>query len=363
MAHPDYYKILGVPRTASEEEVKKAYRKQARKFHPDLNPGNKDSEAKFKEVTEANDVLSDPEKRRNYDTYGDPAGPGAAGPGGAGQGYSFEEGSPFGGAFQDLFQGFGGRGGRRRAGPKPGEDTQHPVRITFKEAFQGTRISLNLQRSDTCKACQGSGDLPGSQPATCTACQGKGYREQGAGFFRSREDCPVCSGTGRKAASCTTCQGRGRVPKAETVTVAIPAGVADGARLRVAGKGEAGRRGGGPGDLYLLIQVEPDARFERQGPNVYLDLPISFTEAAMGTKVEIPTPEGHTTIRIPPGTQSGATLRVKGQGMPIPGSATRGDLLARVKVVTPKIEDERSKELLRELGELNDQSIRAQTWR
>jgi molecular chaperone DnaJ len=355
MAHPDFYKILGVPRGAAEEDIKKAYRKLARKYHPDLNPGNKESEARFKELTEANEVLSDPEKRKNYDTYGDPAGPAAQAPGFS---YDAFEGGGMGGAFQDLFRGFSNRGGHRRAGPKPGEDTQHTVRIGFKEAFHGTRLSLSLQRSETCPACQGSGDLPGSRPAPCTACGGKGFREEGSGFFRTRQDCPACAGTGKKAPPCSSCQGRGRIPKTEPVTVAIPAGVEDGTRLRVAGKGEAGRRGGGPGDLFLQIQVEPDARFERRGPNLYLDLPISFSEAALGTKVEIPTPEGHSTIRIPPGTQSNANLRLKGLGMPIPGSAQRGDLFARIKVVTPKIVDERSKELLRELAELNDAGIR-----
>ena len=359
MAHPDFYKILGVPKGASEDDIKKAYRKLARKYHPDLNPGNKTSEAKFKELTEANEVLSDPEKRKNYDTYGDPSGPAAQ----AGPGFSYEEFETGGaGSFQDLFRNFGGRG-RGRGGPKPGEDTQHPVRIGFKEAFHGTKLSLSLQRSETCRTCQGTGDLPGSRPSTCTACGGRGYREDGASFFRTRQECPVCNGTGKKAAPCTACQGRGRVPKAEAVTVAIPAGVEDGTRLRVAGKGEAGRRGGGPGDLYLQIQVEPDPRFERRGPNLYLDLPISFSEAALGTKVEIPTPEGHSTIKIPPGTQSNANLRLKGLGKPIPGSAQRGDLFARIKVMTPRIVDERSKELLRELAELNDGEIRANAWR
>jgi molecular chaperone DnaJ len=361
MAIPDYYRILGVPRGASDEDIKKAYRKLARKYHPDLNPGSKDAEAKFKELTEANEVLSDAQKRKNYDTYGDPAGP----PQAAGPGFSFEgfEGGGFGGAFEDLFRGFGGGRGRGRGGPKPGEDTQHAVRIGFKEAFQGTKLSLSLQRTETCRACQGTGDLPGSRPTACSACGGRGYREEGGGFFRTRQECPACGGSGKKAAPCPTCSGRGRVPKSETVTVAIPAGVEDGTRLRVAGKGEAGRRGGGPGDLYLQIQVEADARFERRGPNLYLDLPISFSEAALGTKVEIPTPEGHSTIKIPPGTQGGANLRLKGLGMPIPGSAQRGDLFARIKVVTPKIEDERSKELLRELAELNDAHIRVDAWR
>jgi len=360
MAHPDFYKILGVPKGASEDDIKKAYRKLARKYHPDLNPGNKTSEAKFMELTEANEVLSDPEKRKNYDTYGDPSGPTAQ----ASPGFSYDEfgAGGMGGSFQDLFRGFGGRG-RGRSGPKPGEDTQHPVRIGFKEAFHGTKLSLSLQRSETCPTCQGSGDLPGSRPTTCPACGGKGYQEDGASFFRTRQECTNCGGTGKKAAPCTACQGRGRIPKTESVTVAIPAGVEDGTRLRVAGKGEAGRRGGGPGDLYLQIQVEPDPRFERRGPNLYLDLPISFSEAALGTKVEIPTPEGHSTIKIPPGTQSNANLRLKGLGMPIPGSGQRGDLFARVKVMTPKIVDERSKDLLRELAELNDADIRANAWR
>jgi len=359
MAHPDFYKVLGVPRNASEEDIKKAYRKLARKYHPDLNPGNKASEAKFKELTEANEVLSDAEKRKNYDTYGDPSGPAAQ----AG-GFSYDEFEGAGGnTFQDLFRNFGRGAGRRRNGPQPGEDTQHPVRIGFREAFQGTKLSLNLQRTEACRACQGSGDLPGSTPATCPSCAGRGYREEGSSFFRTRQECQACGGTGKKAAPCPACQGRGRVPRSETVTVAIPAGVEDGTRLRVAGKGEAGRRGGGPGDLYLQVQVEPDPRFERRGPNLYLDLPISFSESALGAKVEIPTPEGHSTIKIPPGTQSGANLRLKGLGMPIPGATTRGDFFARIKVVTPKIEDERSKELLRELAELNDGSIRDSAWR
>jgi len=359
MAHPDFYKVLGVPRNASEEDIKKAYRKLARKYHPDLNPGNKASEAKFKELTEANEVLSDPEKRKNYDTYGDPTGP-AAPPGG---GFSYDEFEGAGGnTFQDLFRNFG-RGGRRRNASQPGEDTQHPVRIGFREAFHGTKLSLNLQRTETCRACQGTGDLPGSTPTTCATCAGRGYREEGSSFFRTRQECPACGGTGKKAAPCPTCQGRGRTPKTESVNVGIPAGVEDGTRLRVAGKGEAGRRGGGPGDLYLQIQVEPDPRFERRGPNLYLDLPISFSEAALGTKVEVPTPEGHSTIKIPPGTQSNANLRLKGLGMPIPGSSQRGDLFARIKVVTPRIVDERSKELLRELADLNDAGIRADAWR
>jgi molecular chaperone DnaJ len=356
MAVPDYYKILGVPKNASDEDIKKAYRKLARKYHPDLNPGNKEAEAKFKELSTANDVLSDPEKRRNYDQFGDPNGPAAqAGPGF--QGFDFGD---MGGAFGDIFQGFGGNRGRpRRAGPRPGEDLQHTVRIGFADAFHGTKLPINVTRTETCRSCQGSGEAPGAPKSTCPACHGRGVHEQGLGFFKTRAECDECGGTGKKAPACTECQGRGRNPKRETVTIAIPPGVEDGTRLRVAGKGEAGRRGGGAGDLFLQIQVETDARFERRGANLYVRLPVSFTEAAMGAKVEIPTPEGHTTIKIPPGTQSGSKLRLKGQGMPVPRSEQRGDLFAEIQVVTPQIQDERSKELLRELGELNDANIRS----
>lgn len=365
MAAHDYYKLLGLPRDASAEDIKKTYRKLARKHHPDLNPGNKEAEARFKEVSEAYEVLSDPEKRRNYDQFGDPSGPPAqAGPQAGGQGFEFGGFNFGGGGFEDLFQGFGGgRSRARRAGPKPGEDLQHLVRISFKDAFLGTKLPLHITHTETCKTCLGTGEVPGSAKTTCSACGGRGFQEHGVGFLKSKYECEECGGTGKKAPSCPDCQGRGRNPKRETVTVAIPPGVEDGTKLRVAGKGEAGRRGGGPGDLYLQIQVEADPRFERRGANLYQKLPISFTEAALGAKVEIPTPEGPTTIRIPPGSQSGSKLRLKGKGMPMPRSEQRGDLFAELQVVTPAIQDERSKELLRELGQLNDSSIRELTGR
>ncbi|MBI4912619.1 MAG: J domain-containing protein [Acidobacteria bacterium] len=352
MSHPDYYKLLGLSRNASDEDIKKAYRKLARKYHPDLNPGNKDAEARFKEVSVAHDVLSDPEKRRNFDQFGDPAGPqafpGGAPPGGF-QGFSFE----------DLFSGFGGGG---RSGPERGEDLQHTLRVGFRDAFQGTRVTLAIQRTETCRLCHGSGEGPGPKGA-CSTCQGRGHLERGLGFFKSRQPCPQCQGSGRSAPPCPDCQGRGRNPSTDNVTVAIPAGVEDGTRLRVAGKGEAGRRGGGPGDLFLHIQVEPHPRFERRGANLYVKLPITFTEAALGAKVEVPTPEGQSTIKIPPGTQGGSKLRLKGQGMPVAKSTQRGDLIAEVQVVTPEIRDERSKELLRELASLNPEDPRDKVWR
>ena len=355
MAVPDYYKILGVPKNASDADIKKAYRKLARKFHPDLNQGNKEAETKFKELSTANDVLSDSEKRRNYDQTGDPNG---APPQMAGQSFDFGD---LGGAFGDFFQKFEGGRRERHAAPRPGEDTQHTVRISFLDAFRGTKLPITMTRTETCRLCQGSGEVPGAVKSVCAVCKGRGFHEQGMGFFKSQIECDACGGSGRKAPPCTDCQGRGRNPKRETVTVAIPPGVEDGTRLRVTGKGEAGRRGGGAGDLYLQIQVEADPRFERRGANLYHKLPISFTEAALGAKVGIPTPEGHSTIKIPPGTQSGSKLRLKGQGMPIPRSEQRGDLFAEIQVVTPLIQDERSKELLRELGEINDAAIRKGT--
>ena len=354
MSHPDYYKILGVSRDASDEEVKKAYRKLARKHHPDLNPGNAEAEAKFKEVSAANDVLSDPEKRKNYDQFGDPNGAPQMPPGG------FGEASGTGGFdFGDLFGSFmgGGMGGRPESqGPRRGEDLLRRVQLSFQDAFKGTRLTFSVNRTEPCLACHGSGEAKG-KATTCAACNGKG-KIQG-GMFSMGRICGVCHGKGTIAPPCPECGGQGRKPRTETVTVAIPPGIDEGQRLRVAGKGEAGRRGGGPGDLFLEIAVQPDPRFERKGPNLHVTLPVSFTEAALGAKVDVPTPEGKATLKVPPGVQSGQKLRLKGHGMPIGKSGTRGDLFAEVAVLTPDVHDERSKDLLRELGELNDAALRA----
>lgn len=354
MSHPDYYKILGVPRGASDEEVKKAYRKLARKYHPDLNPGNAEAEAKFKELTTANEVLSDPEKRKNYDQFGDPNGPPqmAPGPGFGGSGPGMG-----GFDFGDLFGTFMGGGRPEAHGPRRGEDLLRRVQLSFQDAFKGTRLTLTVNRTEPCLACRGSGEAAG-RATTCAACGGKG-KIQG-GVFSMGRVCGACHGKGTIAPPCPECKGQGRHPKSETVTVAIPPGVEDGQRLRVAGKGEAGRRGGGPGDLYLEIAVQGDPRFERKGPNLYVKLPISFTEAALGAKVDVPTPEGKATLKVPPGVQGGQKLRLKGHGMPLGKGEARGDLFAEVSVVTPQVQDERTKELLRELGELNDAALRAQ---
>jgi molecular chaperone DnaJ len=355
MPSSDYYKTLGVPKNASEDEIKKAYKKLARKYHPDLNPGNAEAESKFKDITEAHEVLSDKQKRQNYDTYGDPHGPAMpGGPGGQHAG-----GFGFGG-FGDFF-GFGPQRNQKKGRPasKRGEDIQRTVRISFMDAFHGVKLPIQIHRTEPCRACNGAGEAPDATKKTCAACNGTGSIEQGFSFFKARQECPDCGGTGRKGPPCPNCQGRGRNPVHDTVTVAIPAGIEDGKKVRVSGKGEAGQRGGGPGDLFLLIQVDKDPFFERKAQNLYLQLKISFSEAALGAKVEIPTPEAKTTIRIPPGTQSGTKLRIKSQGMPIPKSDQRGDLFAEIQVVTPAIHDERSKELLRELAEINDADVRA----
>lgn len=355
MPHPDYYKILGLPKTASDEEVKKAYRKLARKYHPDLNPGNAQAEAKFKELAAANEVLSDPEKRKNYDQYGDPAGAPHMMPGPS---YG---GSNMGGApgfdFGDLFGSFmGGRERTEAHGPKRGEDLLRRVQLSFHDAFKGTKLTIQVNRTEPCLTCHGSGEARG-KATTCAQCGGKGKLQ--GGMFSMGRVCPACGGKGTISPPCPDCQGRGRNPKTDTVTIAIPPGVDEGQRLRVAGKGEAGRRGGGPGDLFLEIAVQADPRFERKGPNLYVKLPVSFSEAALGAKVDVPTPDGKATLKIPPGVQSGQKLRLKEHGMPLGKSGTRGDLFAEVTVLTPQIQDERSKELLRELAELNDAALRA----
>ena len=355
MSHPDYYKILGVPKTASDEEVKKAYRKLARKYHPDLNPGNAQAEAKFKELAAANEVLSDPEKRKNYDQFGDPSGPThmQPGPGAYSGGGAGMPGFDFG----DLFGTFMGGQRDEAQGPRRGEDLQRRVQLSFQDAFKGTKLSFQINRTEPCLTCHGSGEARG-KATTCAQCNGKG-KIQG-GMFSMGRVCGACHGKGTVAPPCPECQGQGRKPKTETVTVAIPAGIDSGQRLRVAGKGEAGRRGGGPGDLFLEIAVQADPRFERKGPNLHVKLPISFSEAALGAKVAVATPDGKSTLKIPPGVQSGQKLRLKEHGMPVGKSGTRGDLFAEVIVRTPVVQDERSKELLRELGELNDGELHSQ---
>lgn len=373
----DYYSILGVRRSAKPEEIRKAYRRLARKHHPDLNPGNKTAEEKFKEISQAYEVLSDEKKRQIYDQYGfyaeniPPGGAGSSSQTNAGfpgfdfSGFDFtgfgeeaEKRGGFGSSFRDLFSQFFSRGAAREAaheGPERGTDIEHHMRLSFSDAIQGTQVRLTVARQEACATCQGSGAASGP-PVTCTACGGSGRATRQTGVMRFSMVCPQCGGSGRERRQCSACAGSGKARRPETFEVAIPAGVNSGSRVRVPGKGNAGTSGGPPGDLYIVTEVEPHPVFERKGDNIYIKVPVTFSEAALGAKVEVPTIDGRATIKIPPVTQSGQLLRLRGKGAPsLRGTLgqSRGDQFVEVQVVVPRVADERSKEILREFGRLN----------
>ncbi len=371
----DYYATLGVDRNAKPEQLRKAYRRLARKFHPDVNPGNKAAEEKFKEISEAYDILGDEKKRQIYDQYGfysnniPPGGYGQASPadaGGAGfdfSGFDFSDFSPeregrggFGGSFRDLFSQFFSRASQRETeGPERGTDLEHHLHLKFWDAIRGTQVRFTANRNETCGTCQGSGVVKG-KTTTCAACGGSGKANQQVGAMRFSGPCPRCAGSGRQKPSCPDCSGSGYIRRAETFDVRIPAGVDTGSRVRVMGKGNAGRNGGPAGDLYIVTEVDPHPVFERKGDNIYVKVPITFTEAALGAKVEVPTLDGPSTIRIPPGTESGQQLRLRGKGaLSLRGSPgrLRGDQFVEVQIVVPRVADERTKEILRELARLN----------
>ena len=360
----DYYEILGVPRNATDEEIKKAFRTLARKYHPDANPGDKAAEEKFKEINEAYEVLSDPVKRQNYDAYGNPNGP-VAGPGpgsSAYEGGTFRDvfsdfGFPFGNLFEEFEEILGG--GRARSGtvPERGRDIEVEVELSLEEAFLGGTRDIEIDRLEKCTTCGGTGSRPGSKPVTCPTCQGRGQvRSERAtvfGQFVTVTTCPRCGGRGKVIGDpCPDCRGRGTVRRRKTVTVEIPAGVDSGLRLRVSRQGDAGPRGGDPGDLYVLVKVKPHKLFVRQGDDLIMEYPVSFPDAALGTEVEIPTIDGKMRLRIPEGTQPGTEIRLKGQGMPRLGSRHRGDLLVRVNVTVPTRLTARERALLTELRKL-----------
>jgi molecular chaperone DnaJ len=340
----DYYDVLGVPRNASEQEIKSAYRRQALKHHPDRNPGNKEAEERFKQAAEAYNVLGDPEKRRRYDVYGH------AGVTGAG-GFDPTIFADFGDILGDFF-GLGDLFGRRRGGPRRGADLRYNLELSFEEAAFGTETHIQIPRSESCGTCAGSGAAPGTSPTTCSACGGTGQVTFQQGFFSVARACGRCRGTGRVVATpCRSCAGAGQVQTTRKLQIRIPAGVDDGSQLRIAGEGEAGTAGGPPGDLFVVLRVDEHAFFHREGDSLLCEVPISMTQAALGASIEVPTLDGgKARLSIPEGTQGGATFRMRGQGVPRLGGKGRGDLHVTVRVVTPTKLTAAQRRLLDELS-------------
>ncbi|MGC2473661.1 MAG: J domain-containing protein [Candidatus Sulfotelmatobacter sp.] len=407
----DYYEILGVKKSASADDIRKAFRKLARKYHPDVNPGDKSAEEKFKALSEANEVLSDPKKRKIYDQVGfysdniDPAtaeayaragqsGGGFPGgfQGGGGPQSGHQGGVPFdfggfdfsdfinnagrgqrttgatgdaGGSssFRDIFSGIfgGGRGAQADEGPEPGTDLEYQVNVPFWTAIRGGVMRLNITRQDVCSTCHGQGTL--EAPGKCPECNGTGQITQTGGRMKFNVQCPRCHGTGKNLTTCPTCHGEGTVTHTEPLEVRIKPGTRDGQRIRVPGKGNAGAHGGAPGDLYAIIRTDDHPVFHRDGDDISLTVPVSATEAALGAKIEVPTIDGRALLKIPPGTQSGQKLRLREKGVP---SATRegarGDEIVEITVKVPMPRDERTKELLKELAKLNPEDPRAELW-
>lgn len=369
----DYYEVLGVQKTATADELKKAYHKLARKYHPDLNKDNPEAADKFKEVNEAYSVLSDPQKRAAYDQYGHAAfqqgGPGAGGAGnpfGAGgfQGFGGFGGEGMDDIFNMFFGGAGHGGSRAQAdnGPRQGADLRMDMQITFEEAAFGTEKKVRLNREEECDTCHGTGAAPGSHPETCPDCHGTGEirvtQNSLFGQVVNVRVCPKCHGTGKIVTNpCKDCHGSGRVKKKRTLTVKIPAGVDNGSRLRVGGEGEAGLRGGRPGDLYVYLYVKPHKFFERDGTTVTCEVPISIVQAALGAEIKVPTLYGQVTVKVPEGTQPGKVLRLKGKGIPNLRTGAKGDQLVRLKVVVPTGLSEAQKDALRKFAEASGASI------
>ncbi|RIX54109.1 molecular chaperone DnaJ [Paenibacillus nanensis] len=353
----DYYEVLGVGKDASAEDIKKAYRKLARQYHPDVNKAE-DAEAKFKEVKEAYDVLSDDGKRATYDRYGH-VDPNQGFGGGAG-------GADFGG-FGDIFDMFFGGGGSRRDpnAPQRGNDLQYTMTIEFKEAVFGKEAEITIPRTESCDTCHGSGAKPGTKPETCSTCRGSGQQEvvQNTPFGRmvNRRACTNCGGTGRIIREkCGTCHGAGKVKKQRRIKVNIPAGVDDGAQIRMSGEGEGGLRGGPSGDLYIVLRVKKHEFFDREGDDIYCEVPLTFVQAALGDEIEIPTLTEKVKLKIPAGTQTGTYFRLKGKGVPKLRGYGTGDQHVKVTIVTPTSLTDEQKELLRQFGDLSGESTSEQ---
>ncbi|MBY0242202.1 MAG: molecular chaperone DnaJ [Burkholderiaceae bacterium] len=368
MAKRDFYEILGVAKNAAEDEIKKAYRKLAMKYHPDRNPDSKESEEKFKEVKEAYEMLTNPEKREAYDRYGH-AGvdPNMGGGGGAGFG-----GAGFGDAFGDIFGDiFGGGRGGRSAGPQVyrGADLRYNLEITLEQAANGFDTTIRVPSWDKCDTCHGSGAKPGTSPVTCSTCGGHGQVRMQQGFFSIQQTCPKCHGTGKIITDpCSPCGGAGRIKRNKTLEVKIPVGIDNGMRIRSSGNGEPGTNGGPPGDLYVEIHIKQHQVFQREGDDLHCEMPISFARAALGGEIEVPTLSGKVAFTIPEGTQSGKTFRLKGKGIKGVRSGYPGDLFCHVAVETPVKLTDKQKDLLRDFEQSMTEggakhSPQSKTWR
>ena len=361
MAKRDYYEVLGIDRGATDPDLKSAFRKLAKKFHPDTNPGDVDAEKNFKEVNEAYEALKDPQKRAAYDKFGHAAfeGMGGRGSGGGQGGFGPDFASSMSDIFDDLFGEFmGGRrgGDGRHSGRERGADLRYNMSITLDEAFSGKTAQIRVPTSVSCETCDGSGAKSGTNPTTCPTCSGAGKIRASQGFFTIERPCPTCHGRGETIQNpCADCGGAGRVTKERTLSVNIPPGVEDGTRIRLAGEGEAGMRGGPAGDLYIFLSIEPHSIFQRDGADIFCRVPISMTTAALGGQIEVPTVEGAISrVKIPEATQSGKQFRLKGKGMPVLRSKLTGDMYIQVEAETPTKLTRRQRELLEEFQKLSN---------
>jgi len=353
--------VLGVSRDASPEEIKRAYRRMAIKYHPDKNPNDKEAERKFKECAEAYEVLSDPEKRKRYDQFGHD---GLRGIGM--RDYAHMNWQDIGSIFEDIFGfgdladlfGMGTRGRTRRTGPTRGYDLETSVDLSLEEIANGVEKTIEFTRQDTCPDCRGSGCAPGTAPGRCPGCNGTGQVARGGGFFQMVSTCPRCKGSGQVITSpCRRCSGTGRVPRKRVVTVKIPPGLRDGQAVRIAGEGEPGRNGGPPGDLYCYVRTKPHEFLERDGNDVIAVVPVSFTQAALGATIEVPSLGGKRKLKIPPGTQYGSIFRIRGEGLPDARTGRRGDELVKIVIETPTKLDSRQQELLREFAKTENKTV------
>ncbi len=346
----DFYEVLGVSRTATDQEIKSSYRKLALQHHPDRNPGNPQAEEKFKECSEAYAVLADAEKRARYDRFGHA---GVAGNGPSGGGFDATVFNDFQDIFGDLFgfgEMFGQGGGRRRTRAQRGGDMREDITLEFEEAVFGVTRQVQIRRLETCDECKGDGAAPGKPPINCTTCGGRGQMRYQQGFFAVARTCSTCGGTGKLIVdACKKCKGHGRLKRERTVTVKVPAGVEEGARILYSGEGEAGAYDGPPGDLYVVLHVKEHSFFQREGSDLHCVIPISFTQAALGTEIHVPTLEGQQKMQVPEGTQTGTVLRLRNKGVPVLNGHGRGDLYVELKVQTPGKLSKRQRELLAEL--------------